>query len=101
MNISYIYSFGLGCGEHGTCFKHPTNSSENFCICESGWQGESCDHCKPFWKCPQPFNVTQGFSSGNFPSCVNPNECICATQGLSDPNGLCGHPELGGKNWYN
>ena len=81
-------SNGLGC-EHGTCVQHPSGG-ENFCVCETGWQGDSCDRCVPYWECPQP-NTRSGI-----PACVNPNDCICTTPGLADPKGLCGHEELGG-----
>merc|ERR1739848_108472 len=61
-----------------------------FSGCETGWQGDSCDRCVPYWECPQPDN--------GIPACINPNDCICTTSGLSDPKGLCGHSELGGEN---
>ena len=85
-----ICNDGFGCGDHGTCFKHPNDNSENFCVCKTGWQGDSCDRCVPYWECPQPDN--------GIPACINPNDCICTTSGLTDPKGLCGHSELGGEN---
>ena len=60
------------------------NDPENFCICETGWSGEACDRCVPYWDCPETVEE----------SCVNPNECICTTPNLNDPKELCQNPMI-------
>ena len=69
---------------HGKCV---ANDPENCCICETGWSGEACDRCVPYWDCPETVEE----------SCVNPNECICTTPNLNDPKELCQNPKINPK----
>ena len=36
---------------NGVCTEDDDGSS-NFCICQMGWKGQSCDQCVPHWNCP-------------------------------------------------
>ena len=69
--------------EHGHCVEGKT---ENFCLCNTGWQGDSCDDCCPYWNCPE--------TNGTI-ACLLPNECRCSdTTKASDTTGLCDLPTL-------
>ena len=83
---SQLYSICFSREEcvHGKCV---ANNPENCCICETGWSGEACDRCVPYWDCPELVEE----------ACVNPNECICTTPNLNDPKGLCQHPKINPK----
>ena len=70
----------MGC-VNGKCVEA---DPDNCCICETGWQGEKCDQCVPYWDCPERGNS----------ACVRPNECICNTPSINDPKGLCGNANL-------
>ena len=56
---------------------------QNFCVCENGWRGDSCEKCRPYWRCPNQ----------ETDACVNPNQCICNGT-VSDPDLLCGNTFL-------
>ena len=36
--------------EHGKCVE---GKGANFCLCNTGWKGETCDDCCPYWNCPE------------------------------------------------
>ena len=69
------------CGQHGVCDTLISNGTNvNYCLCENGWRGDSCEKCRPYWNCPNQDDT----------ACINPNQCFC--NGIvSDPNGLCGN----------
>ena len=33
------------------------NGTPNHCICESGWEQEDCDTCRPYWECPNQVSL--------------------------------------------
>ena len=80
-----LYSFSPACGENGECVEGPEDQ-DNFCICETGWKGDDCKQCVPYWECPN-----QGEDA-----CNVPNECLCG-ETVDDPNGLCNNTDL--VNW--
>ncbi len=57
--------------------KKPRENSTSF-FSISGWKGEACDQCVPYWDCPNKAAD----------ACNLPNECFCAP-GTEDPEGLC------------
>jgi len=58
----------------------------HFCLCNTGWKGDTCSDCCPYWNCPEKDLSV---------ACKLPNECRCsdATK-KNDTTGLCGQAML-------
>ena len=68
--------------DNGRCVE----GNPNFCLCHTGWQGDSCDECCPYWECPETNHTI---------ACIVPNECRCSTEVAdNDKTGLCNHPTM-------
>jgi len=87
----------IDCGEHGVCLEGLLPNGKNGCACEAGWQGEKCDHCVPYWDCPNK-NVVDP-SDPNGIACKEPNQCWCKQGGdaiTGDKSEMCNIEDING-----
>ena len=56
------------------------------CLCKTGWEGETCEACVSYWRCP---------ASG---TCVEPNQCICGEEARGqDQHRVCNRENINGR----
>ena len=81
-NISEQFQWPFQCYREGCHSENGYCEEPDTCLCKTGWEGESCDECVPYWFCP---------ASG---TCNEPNQCICGS-GVAD-NGYCNREIING-----